>query len=178
MTDTPPKETLPDQLQDEALDQLEETGDEEALLQKIVEYKNLAVRATADYRNLQRESDQRMQTMRQFANDQLLTELCPLVDYFDSALAAVPSDQADQSWIQGVRHIQDYLMKILKDNNVERMPTAAQLFDPNLHEAVGEEVSDQPDQTIIREVQAGFTLHGKVIRHAKVIIAKHQLTNQ
>ncbi len=116
--------------------------------------------------------------MRQFATDQLLTELCPLVDYFDSALAAVPSDQADLSWIQGVRHIQDYLMKILKDNNVERMLTAGQLFDPNLHEAVGEEESDQLDQTIIREVQAGFTLHGKVIRHAKVIIAKHQLTNQ
>lgn len=151
---------------------------EEALLQKIIEYKNLAVRATADYRNLQRESDQRVQNMRQFATDQLLTELCPLVDYFDSALAAVPDDQKEQSWIQGVRHIQDYLMKILKDNNVERMPTLGQQFNPNMHEAVGEEAADQPDQTIIREVQAGFTLHSKVIRHAKVIIAKHQLINQ
>lgn len=178
MTDTPP----PDESMADAMSEPVEAGaaelSEEALLQKIVEYKNLAVRATADYRNLQRESDQRAQNMRQFATDQLLTELCPLVDYFDSALAAVPDDQTEQSWIQGVRHIQDYLMKILKDNNVERMLTAGQLFDPNLHEAVGEEESDQPDQTIIREVQAGFTLHNKVIRHAKVIIAKHQLINQ
>lgn len=176
MTDTPPL----DESMTDAVSEPAEAAElsEEALLQKIVEYKNLAVRATADYRNLQRESDQRVQNMRQFATDQLLTELCPLVDYFDSALAAVPDDQKDQSWVQGVQHIQNYLMKLLKDNNVERMPTAGQLFDPNLHEAVGEEAADQPDQTIIREVQAGFTLHSKVIRHAKVIIAKHQLINK
>lgn len=168
MTDTPtPEELMNDAVVEQA---------EEVLLQKIVEYKNLAVRATADYRNLQRESDQRVQNMRQFATDQLLTELCPLVDYFDSALAAIPDEQKDQSWIQGVQHIQDYLMKILKDNNVERMQTAGQLFDPNLHEAVGEEESGQPDQTIIREAQAGFTLHSKVIRHAKVIVSKQKST--
>ena len=172
MTDTPPlEESMNDTVIEPAEAGAEELS-EEALLQKIVEYKNLAVRATADYRNLQRESDQRVQNIRQFATDQLLTELCPLVDYFDSALAAVPSDQTEQSWIQGVRHIQDYLMKILKDNNVERMQTIGQSFDPNLHEAVGEEESEQPDQTIVREVQAGFTLHSKVIRHAKVIISK------
>lgn len=145
---------------------------EEALLQKIVEYKNLAVRATADYRNLQRESDQRLQDMRMFANDQLLQELCPLVDYFASALVAVPEEQKEQSWIQGVRHIQDYLMQILKNHDVERMNTLGQPFNPNVHEAVGEEESDQPDHTIIKETQAGFTMHGKMIRPAKVIIAK------
>ena len=164
MTDTPPA-------------QVEELT-EEVLLQKIVEYKNLAMRATADYRNLQRESEEKVQAMRMFANDQLLLEFFPLVDYFDSALAAVPDDHKDQNWIQGIRHIQDYLMKVLKDHEVERMSTLGQMFNPNIHEAVGEEASDQPDQTIVREAQAGFTMHGKMIRPAKVIISKNQLTNQ
>lgn len=163
MTDTPPA-------------QVEELT-EEALLQKIVEYKNLAMRATADYRNLQRESEEKVQAMRMFANDQLLLEFFPLVDYFDSALAAVPDDHKDQNWIQGIRHIQDYLMKVLKDHEVERMSTLGQMFNPNIHEAVGEEASDQPDQTIVREAQAGFTMHGKMIRPAKVIISK-QMTEK
>ena len=168
MTDTPPDQTPNTVTEDIAQES------EEALLQKIVEYKNLAVRATADYRNLQRESEEKLQAMRQFANDQLLLELFPLVDYFDSALAAIPEDQKEQSWIQGIRHIQDYLMKILKDHDVERMNTLGQMFNPNIHEAVGEEPSDQPDQTIVREAQAGFTLHGKMIRPAKVIISKQK----
>lgn len=167
MTDKPP-------------DQIPEVTDavtEEVLLQKIVEYKNLAIRATADYRNLQRETDQKIQDMRKFANDQLLFELFPLVDYFDSALAAIPEDQKEQSWIQGIKHIQDYLMKVLQDQAVERMNTLSQPFNPNIHEAVGQEESDQPEHTIIKEVQAGFTLHGKMIRPAKVIISKNKLTN-
>ena len=57
------------------------------------------------------------------------------------------------------------------------MQTIGQSFDPNLHEAVGEEESEQPDQTIVREVQAGFTLHSKVIRHAKVISKVEQIEN-
>ncbi len=171
MSDTPPDIT---QQPPQPVEELTE----EALLQKIVEYKNLAIRATADYRNLQRESEEKVQAMRKFANDQLLLEFFPLVDYFDSALLAVPDDQKGQSWIQGIRHIQDYLMNILKNHEVERMNTLGQMFNPNIHEAVGEEASDQPDQTIVREAQAGFTMHGKMIRPAKVIISKNQLTNQ
>lgn len=163
MTNAPPNQTA---------EPLDDVLSEEALLQKLAEYKNLAMRATADYRNLQRQSDQQLQDMRQFANDQLLAELCPLVDYFDSALAAVPDDQKTQGWVQGVKHIQDYLLQILKSHEVERMQTLGQPFNPNLHEAVSAEASDQPEHTVIREAQAGFTLHGKLLRPAKVIVAK------
>ena len=78
MTDTPPlEESMNDTVIEPAEAGAEELS-EEALLQKIVEYKNLAVRATADYRNC---SNRPTNNIRQFATDQLLTELCPLVDY-------------------------------------------------------------------------------------------------
>lgn len=150
---------------------------ETALLQKVVEYKNMAMRATADYRNLQRETDQRLSDMRKFSTQQLLIELCPLVDYFDSAFAVIPADQATQGWIQGVRHIQDYLMQILRNHQVERMTTVGQPFNPELHESVSEEESTEPEHTIIKEVQAGWLMNGKVIRHARVIIAKTKDAN-
>lgn len=158
---------------DEAVTQETET----ALLQKVVEYKNMAMRATADYRNLQRETDQRLSDMRKFSTQQLLIELCPLVDYFDSAFAAIPEDQAKQGWVQGVRHIQDYLMQILRNHQVERMTTVGQSFNPELHESVSEEESSEPEHTIIKEVQAGWLMNGKVIRHARVIITKTKETN-
>lgn len=171
MIDKPPDSAQPP-------DQPDEDVSEEALLQKIVEYKNVAVRATADYRNLQRESEEKLHSMRKFANDQLLLELFPLVDYFDSALAAIPDEHTQQGWVQGIKHIQDYLMTILKNHEVERMHTLGQQFNPNVHEAVAEEASEQPDQTIIKELQAGFAMHGKVIRPAKVIIAKNRIMNK
>jgi molecular chaperone GrpE len=131
-----------------------------------------AQRATADYRNLQRDTEQRLSDMRKYSTEQLLVELCPLVDYFDSAFAVIPADQQTVPWLQGVKHIQTYLLQVLKNNGVERMPTVGQLFNPEWHESVGEEESDEPEHIIIKELQAGFTLQGKAIRHARVVIAK------
>lgn len=145
---------------------------EDVLLQQVLEYKTVAQRATADYRNLQRDTEQRLSNMRKYSNEQLLVDICPLVDYFDSAFAAIPAEQLTEPWVQGVKHIQDYLMQIMKTNGVERMITVGQTFNPELHESVGEAESDQPEHTIIKELQAGFNLQGKVIRHARVIIAK------
>ncbi len=144
---------------------------EEELLQKVLEYKALAQRATADYRNLQRETEQRLKDMRQYASAGVITELCPLVDYFNSAFAAVPEAEQQSSWLQGMRHIQAYLMSILKNHNVELIEQTGIPFDANQHETVGEEASDQPDHSVVKISQPGFTLNGKVIRPAKVIVA-------
>lgn len=176
MTQTPPpQQPVDDQVDvpvDDAVDPATAQETEETLLEKIVEYKNLALRATADYRNLQRESEQRLADMRKFATEDLLSELCPLIDYFDSAFIAIPEDQKKVGWVQGVHHIQDYLLNILRNHQVERMTTIGQPFNPTLHESVGAEVSDQPDHTILKEMQAGFMLNGKVIRPARVIISQ------
>src|SRR3990167_4311863 len=96
---------------------------EEELLAKIIEYKALAQRATADYRNLQRETEQRMKDMRLYAGESIIEELCPLVDYFNSAFAAVPEAEQKSSWLQGVRHIQTYLMSILQNHQVVLIDT-------------------------------------------------------
>ncbi len=186
MNDTPPKdpleaaeENLEEAITEDEAAVTEPTTDEpvpfeteSVLLQQALEYKAAAQRATADYRNLQRDTEQRISNMRKYSNEQLLVDFCPLVDYFDSAFAAIPPEQQKEPWVKGVKHIQDYLMQIMKTSGVERMVTVGQPFNPELHESVGEEESDQPEHTIIKELQAGFNLSGKVIRHARVIIAK------
>lgn len=150
----------------------ESSSAEDVLLQQVLEYKATAQRAIADYRNLQRDTEERLRAMRKFSNEQLLVELCPLVDYFDSAFVAIPEEHKKAPWLQGVKHIQTYLMQILKNNGIERMTTIGQTFNPEFHESVGEEESDESEHTIIKELQAGFMLQGKAIRHARVVIAK------
>lgn len=145
---------------------------EEELLKKVIEYRGLSQRLTADYQNLKKETDQRLASMSKYANANLLEEIVPAIDYFNSAFAHVPESDRNSSWLKGVQHIQDYLWKVLRDHNVTPITTVGQQFNPELHEAVGEEDSDQPDNTIIREAQAGFMLNDKVLRHAKVIVKK------
>lgn len=181
MTDTMSDRT-PEDLQSEHPPQREDDTNiisdesEEALLQKLVEYKQVAMRATADYRNLQKESDEKLSNIRKFATEQLLQDLFPLVDYFESAFQAIPADQQQQPWLQGVKHIQNYLLQIMKQYDVERMETVGKPFDPHFHEAVGEEDlpadSTAADHTVVKESQAGFTMHNKVVRHAKVVVGK------
>jgi len=144
---------------------------EEELLKKVADYKALLQRMTADYQNLQKDTDRRLDEMRKFATAELVLELCPLVDYFDSAFAAIPETERSSNWLQGIKHIQDYLLRILQAHQVIRITTVGQIFDPNVHEAAGEEPSAAPEHSVVRELQAGFTLNGKVIRPAKVITA-------
>ncbi len=128
-------------------------------------------RARADYQNLVKETDQRMADFRHYACADLLEQMFPLVDYFKSAFKQIPESERDSSWVKGIKHIQDYVQKILIDNEVEIMEVVGEKFDPAKHEAVAEVPGDK-DGIIIEEMQTGFLLQGKVIRAAKVKVSK------
>lgn len=129
-------------------------------------------RAKADYANLQKEHAEKWQEMMTYANSNFILELLPLVDYFKYGFRGVPEDQKDSPWMQGIQHIYNQFMEILKRNGVEEVKTVGEKIDPNLHEAVEELKNDKPQGTILEEVKSGFRLNGKVIQHAKVKIAK------
>ena len=144
---------------------------EQELKQQCEEYLNGWQRANADYQNLQKQTDKRMSEYRQFAQEDLLQQLFPLADYFDSAFAHTP-DGVDENWLQGFKYIEQNFNKILEDNGVSKIKTVGQQFDPELHECVKEVKSEQKPNTIIKQTQAGFKLNNKVVRPAKVIISK------
>lgn len=186
MKDTPPENNNDDQKDDQKPEDLdadtsqetasmpEKTLDqmtEEELLNKVLEYRALSQRLAADYQNLQKETEQRLFNGRKYAVEGLILQIAPLVDYFDSAFAAVSKEEMDSSWMQGIKHIQSHLLTVLKDNNVALVETVGKKFDPECHETVSEEDSDKKPHTIIKQIQAGFTLNGKVIKPAKVVVA-------
>ncbi len=128
-------------------------------------------RAKADYINLKRETDEKIAGLIKYANQELLKELLPLVDYFKQALRAVPKEEAGSQWVEGIRHIQTRLLEILAYHGVKEMDVVGERFNPELHEAV-EEVENGKTGLVVEEVRTGFYLHDKVLQPARVKVGK------
>jgi molecular chaperone GrpE len=130
-------------------------------------------RAKADYANLKRETESRMQDLVKYANAELLKELLPLVDYFKHALKSVPTEHKGDSWVEGIRHIQSKLEQVLAYYGVKELEVVGEKFDPAFHEAVGEvENSGESGGIIVEEIRTGFMLHNKLLQVARVKVAK------
>lgn len=151
---------------------------DKAACEKCAEYLAGWKRALADYQNLKQQSAEQITDFRKFAQADLLEQLIPITDYFQQAFKNVPEAEQSSSWLQGIKYIQQNFDKVLSDNGVMQIKSVGEMFDPNLHEAVGEVESTEAEGTIMEEKQAGFTLHGKLLRPAKVITAKNIIIKQ
>lgn len=129
-------------------------------------------RAKADYANLKREVEADRLALTRYANEELLRELLPLVDYFKHALKAVPEPARGEAWVEGIRHIQSKLEQVLAYHGVKELEVLGEKFDPALHEAVAEVESSEPTGTIIEELRTGFMLHDKLLQSSRVKVAK------
>jgi|WetSurMetagenome_2_1015567.scaffolds.fasta_scaffold121304_2 molecular chaperone GrpE (heat shock protein) len=144
------------------------------------EFKSGWQRALADYKNLQNEITARRSEWAQMSERQILDEFIPVYENFKTAFYHHPElDETDEkhklfkNWIDGIGYIRKQFAEIFKQHNIEEIITVGEKFDPNLHEAVGEEtVPDREAGMILREVSGGYLMGGKVIRPAKVVVSK------
>ena len=108
---------------------------------------------------------------RQFANQGILEKLLPVLDNFEMAIIAVKD--ADPSVRDGVQMIYDQLLSVLKAEGVEPVDAVGKQFDPNLHEAISQEESDEVEEgEVISQIQRGFILNDRLVRPARVVVAK------
>ncbi len=137
-------------------------------------------RAQADYQNLQRDVVRDRAESATFANQRLLMELLPVLDQFALAMKFIPdtttlpeeSRRVWENWLTGMRAVQTLWDQLAQSIGLERIPVVGP-FDPSMHEAMSEEVIEgQPTGTIVRVVADGWCWHGKVLRPARVILAK------
>jgi molecular chaperone GrpE len=144
-----------------------------AFTEKEVE-ENLAgwQRAKADFINYKRDQEKMLSELRKYANQDMIMALLPTVDSFDLATKHLPSELKDSDWAKGVMCIKGMFENFLRDAGVMPIAALGKKFDPNLFEAVGEEESDEQEDTVIEEIQKGYKMGDKVIRPAKVKVAK------
>ena len=153
-------------------------SDLEKLMQECQEYKLGWQRAVADYQNLKKETELRRAELFNWSEEKILSEFIPIYDNFKKAFAHHPElDHGDdfhkkvKNWIDGVGFIKKQFEEVLNNHDVEAIKAEGR-FNPELHEAIMEEESELEHGSIIREVESGYTMKGKVIKVSKVIVSK------
>ncbi len=180
MNDDQINDELPEenQLNSETEQQVQiEPGD---VLQKQMEdYKLGWQRALADYQNLQKETAARRAELVSMSEQQILEEFIPVYDNFKKAYSFHPEvdDSVEgkkiQNWITGISFIMKQFGDVLKSYKVEEIKTVGEKLDTRFHEAAGDEaVEGKEPGIIIREIEGGYTMGGRVIKPAKVIVTK------
>jgi molecular chaperone GrpE len=129
-------------------------------------------RLYADFENYKRRSRQDLAERTQYANEELLRRLLPLLDNFKRALDHAPPD-IDPVWFDGIKLIARQFEAILQAQGLSTIPAVGEKFDPTRHEAIGQEESDEHEEgTVIEEVQPGYRLHDRVLRPTLVKVAQ------
>jgi len=153
------------QLLKERLEAAEKRADEE--------HDNV-LRTLADFNNYRRRAREEFQQVSQFAIEDLVIRLLPILDNFERAIKTAEEIKDYDALHGGVILILRQLRDILTKEGVKPIEAQGQQFDPNLHEAVMRLDTDEyPDGTIVEEFQAGYTLGDKVIRPSMVKVARH-----
>lgn len=131
------------------------------------------MRIAADFDNFRKRQSRDQDDIRQQLVCSTLSEILPVVDNFERARQQLnPEGEEAQALHRSYQGLYKQLVDVLKQQGVARMEVVGQLFDPTLHEAVlREESTEQPEDVVIEELQRGYHLNGKVLRHALVKVS-------
>ncbi len=147
---------------------------EEAEKRADEEHENF-LRTLAEYTNFRRRAKEELDQARKFATEDIIIRLLPILDNFDRAIKAAEEIGDFDALHGGVILILRQLQDLLEKEGVQPIEAVGKEFDPNLHEAViGEDTDEYPDNTIIEEFQKGYTLGDKVVRPSMVKVARNR----
>ncbi len=124
----------------------------------------------ADFLNARKRDQETQADVIRFSNQTLVTDMIPTLDGYEQAKAQPTWQAVDETWRKGVEALMDKIYSSLQKVGVEAYGALGDVFDPNLHQAIGNEPTDdaKKDHTIAVVMQRGYKLHDKVIRPALV----------
>lgn len=130
------------------------------------------LRARADFANFKRRTEEERESLKTFLSEKLLTSLLPITDNFERALLASETTKDYDKLIGGINAVYRQLADLLAREGVEPINALYEPFDPNLHNAVvREETTDYPENTVVAELQKGYTIGGRVLRPTMVRVS-------
>ena len=139
--------------------------------EEIANQKDTFLREKAELENFKKRLTKEKDDFVQFANERLLQELIQIEDNLERALE-VPNATLE-SLKEGVEMIQKQFSTFLKNQKVEPIEAIGKDFDPTLHEVLNQQESEEHEEnTVIEEYSKGYTLNGRILRSAKVVISK------
>lgn len=133
---------------------------------------NQLKRVSADYQNYQKRVAREIEEDRRYANSAFAKEVLGIVDDLERALAAGTQNADAKVLLDGVRITHEHLMALLARHGVQPIDAQGKPFDPALHEAMMQRPTDDaPPMTVLQELARGYTIHGRTLRPAKVIVS-------
>ena len=160
----------------EAVEELEEAEITlETLQDELAQAKDAALRAAAEAQNARRRAEQDVEKARKFALERFAGELLVVVDNLERATEATASaeDDAVKSIAEGVDLTLKSLLDVLGKHQVEVVDPVGEPFDPNLHQAMTMVPNpDMEPNTVMDVMQKGYTLSGRLLRPAMVVVSK------
>ena len=146
----------------------------ESLKEKVQDYKNQIVRLQADFSNFRKRAEKEKVDAIRFGREVILEQMIGLNDVMENALRHAQTATDVDSLKKGFEMVIQEFARFLKSEGAEPLKTVGQNFDPHLHEAVEQvETEDEKENNIIlEEFQKGYELDGRLLRPAKVKVAK------
>ena len=135
-------------------------------------YKDQLLRLAAEFENFKKRVEVDKADFVKFSNERIIKDLIPVLQDFERALSNNTQNSETESFRKGVELIYQKFYKLLEDKGLKPIESLGKEFDVMYHDVLMQVPrNDVKPDTIIEEVERGYTLHGKVVRHAKVIVA-------
>ena len=150
--------------------------DADDLKAELDRYKETALRATADLDNYRKRMAREKDETVRYANFGFLERLIPILDNFELGLQAAKTDPGKSGILEGMKMVFKQLQDFLTSCGVETIDATGQHFDPNVHEAIAQEESNEfPEGMVVRQLRKGYKLKDRLIRPANVVVSKGAL---
>lgn len=146
-------------------------GERSELEAELLNMREALLRTRAEMENLRKRGERELDKARRFANESVLKDLVPVLDTLDQALENSAEDAGDQ--FRGLALLKKQLLQNLERHGLQVVDPLGEPFDPDWHEAMSLQPSaeHEPD-TVTMVLQRGYTLNGRLLRAARVIVSK------
>lgn len=162
------------QPQEEVLSQ-SQAPEADAVKEQLAAEKNKYLRLLAEFENMRKRQERERAEMVKYAHEEVIIEALKIYDDMERSLNAFKSKEGmDPNLVKGLQMVYDSLRELMNKYQVKPIESVGKPFDPNCHEVLMQaETKDVADGQVIEEFQKGYTLAGRVVRTAKVKVAKN-----
>lgn len=158
--------------QAEIIEQAAEDNTADKLTAELEDLNQKFLRVAADFDNYKRRTALEKEDLLKYSNAKLVGELLPVIDNFQLALKNNSESAEVQGFLKGVEMIFNQLISILENEGLHKIDAVGQSFDPQKHEAIMQVPDeDQPEDTVVEELRAGYQFKDKVLRPSMVKVS-------
>jgi len=151
--------------------EIDEVG---TLKEQLASEKDRLLRLSAEFENYKKRKQREIDEFKKFANETIFRQILPVVDNLERAIASAETNSGEgTNLLEGVKLTHKDILKLLEMFSVKMIKAGNEPFDPNFHQAVTRQETDEcPENTVTAVLQNGYLLHDRLIRPAMVVVSK------